>query len=127
MDALEPIKQKIYEIRGRRVMLDSDLAALYCVETKDLKRSVKRNIERFPEDFMFELTKEEYDSLRCQNFTLKNADGPNVLALTSQNVILKKNSRGQHSKYLPLLLIPNYFFVPDIIEKRKPLADTATK
>lgn len=101
MDALEPIKQKIYEIRGRRVMLDSDLAALYCVETKDLKRAVKRNIERFPEDFMFELTKEEYDSLRCQNFTLKNADSPNVLALTSQNVILKKNGRGQHSKYLP--------------------------
>jgi hypothetical protein len=70
------------------------------VETKDLKRAVKRNIERFPEDFMFELTKEEYDSLRCQNFTLKNADSPNVLALTSQNVILK-NRRCQHSKYLP--------------------------
>jgi phage regulator Rha-like protein len=50
---------------------------------------------------MFELTKEEYDSLRCQNFTLKNADSPNVLALTSQNVILKKMGRGQHSKYLP--------------------------
>ena len=100
MDALEPIKQKIYEIRGRRVMLDSDLAALYCVETKDLKRAVKRNIERFPEDFMFELTKEEYDSLRCQNFTLKNADN-NTVVLTSQNVILKKNGRGQHSKYLP--------------------------
>lgn len=82
MDALEPIKQKIYEIRGRRVMLDSDLATLYYVETKDLKRAVKRNIERFPEDFMFELTKEEYDSIRCQNFTLKNG-------------------RGQHSKYLP--------------------------
>ena len=83
MDALEPIKQKIYEIRGRRVMLDSDLAALYCVETKDLKRSVKRNLDRFPGDFMFELTKEEYDSLRCQNFTIK------------------KGGRGQHSKYLP--------------------------
>ena len=82
-------------------MLDSDLAALYCVETKDLKRAVKRNIERFPEDFMFELTKEEYDSLRCQNFTLKTADSSKVLALTSQNVILKKNGRGQHSKYLP--------------------------
>ena len=82
-------------------MIDSDLVALYCVETKDLKRAVKRNIERFSEDFIFELTKEKYDSLRCQNFTLKNADGPNVLALTSQNVILKKNGRGQHSKYLP--------------------------
>lgn len=48
MDALEPIKRKIYEIRGRRVMLDSDLAELYMVETKNLKRAVRANIERFP-------------------------------------------------------------------------------
>ena len=75
MDALEPIKQKIYEIRGRRVMLDSDLAALYCVETKNLKRSVRANIERFPSDFMFELTKEEYDSLRCKIFTSNSRGG----------------------------------------------------
>lgn len=82
MNALEPIKRKIYEIRGRRVMLDSDLAELYKVETKNLKRAVRSNIERFPPDFMFELTKDEYDSLRCKNFTLKTG-------------------RGQHSKYLP--------------------------
>lgn len=82
MDSLEPIKQKIYEIRGRKVMLDSDLAELYMVETKNLKRAVRANIERFPSDFMFELTKEEYDSLRCKIFTLKTG-------------------RGQHSKYLP--------------------------
>ena len=75
MDALEPIKQKIYEIRGRRVMLDSDLAALYCVETKNLKRSDRANIERFPPDFMFELTKEEYDSLRCKIFTSNSRGG----------------------------------------------------
>ena len=86
MDALEPIKQKIYEIRGRRVMLDSDLAALYCVETKNLNRSVRRNLERFPDDFMFQLTKEEYDSLRCQNFTLKNVDNANTMVLTSQKI-----------------------------------------
>ena len=101
MDSLEPIKRKIYEIRGRRVMLDSDLAELYLVETKNLKRAVKRNMERFPEDFMFQLTKEEYDSLRCQNFTLKDTDNQNTVVLTSQNVILKKRGRGQHSKYLP--------------------------
>jgi len=82
MDELEPIRRKIYEIRGRRVMLDSDLAELYMVETKNLKRAVRTNINRFPPDFMFELTKDEYDSLRCKNFTLKNG-------------------RGQHSKYLP--------------------------
>ena len=101
MDALEPIKRKIYEIRGRRVMLDSDLAALYCVETKNLNRSVKRNIDRFPDDFMFQLTKEEYDSIRCQNFTLKSEDTGSPIVIASQNVIINKGGRGQHSKYLP--------------------------
>ena len=78
----EDIKSHIYEVRGRRVMIDSDLATMYGVETKNLKRAVRANIERFPEDFMFELTKQEYDALRCTFFTLKTG-------------------RGQHSKYLP--------------------------
>jgi len=56
-------------------MLDSDLAVLYNVETKNLKRAVRTNIERFPDDFMFELTKEEYESLRCKNFTSNNRGG----------------------------------------------------
>ena len=59
---LEPIRSKIYEIRGQRVMLDRDLAELYGVKTGRLNEQVKRNIERFPEDFMFQLTKEEWDS-----------------------------------------------------------------
>lgn len=101
MDALEPIKQKIYEIRGRRVMLDSDLAALYCVETRSLNQSVKRNIERFPDDFMFQLTTEEWNTLKSQFVISRYTNIQNELALTSQNVILKKNGRGQHSKYLP--------------------------
>lgn len=62
---LQPIQSKIYEIRGVRVMLDFDLAALYQVTTGNLNKAVKRNIERFPERFMFQLTKEE--SLRFQN------------------------------------------------------------
>lgn len=75
------IESKIFIIRDKRVMLDKDLAVLYGVETKMLNRAVKRNIERFPEDFIFQLTKEEYiDLLRYQFGTLK---------------------RGQHSKYLP--------------------------
>ena len=82
MNDIQTIQSKIYEIRGRKVMLDSDLADMYKVETKNLKRAVRSNIERFPADFMFELTKDEYDSLRCKNFTLKTG-------------------RGQHSKYLP--------------------------
>ncbi|MCP4914997.1 MAG: ORF6N domain-containing protein [Oligoflexia bacterium] len=60
------IEKMIYVIRGQKVMLDSDLAELYGVQTKALKRAVKRNIERFPDDFMFELTKEELNNWRYQ-------------------------------------------------------------
>ena len=88
--AIEPIQvqQMIHVIRGERVILDRDLAALYGVETKNLKRQVKRNIERFPADFMIELTREEYNSLRCQNGTIENG-------------------RGEHSKYLPYAFTEN--------------------
>ena len=65
MDALEPIKQKIYEIRGRRVMLDKDLADLYQVTTGNLNKAVKRNIKRFPPDFMFQLTNAEFEELKA--------------------------------------------------------------
>ena len=63
---IESIRNKIYEIRGQRVMLDRDLAELYGVTTGNLNKAVKRNIRRFPCDFMFQLTKEEWDSLRFQ-------------------------------------------------------------
>ena len=96
MDSLEPIKRKIYEIRGRRVMLDSDLARMYQVETKNLKRAVRANIERFPDDFMFELTKDEYDALRCNIFTSNN-DGD---ALRCKN--FTSNKRGGN-RYLPFV------------------------
>jgi len=58
-----PIQNMIYEIRGQKVMLDNDLAALYEVETFNLNKAVKRNIERFPEDFMFQITKDEWENL----------------------------------------------------------------
>ena len=78
------IEDMIYEIRGKYVMLDSDFAVLYeCTNgTKDINKAVKRNAERFPSDFYFQLTKEEYSSLRFQTGTLKSA-------------------RGEHKKYLP--------------------------
>ena len=63
---LEVIQSKIILVREKKVMLDSDLAELYGVDTKQLKRAVNRNIDRFPVDFMFELTKDEYQNLRCQ-------------------------------------------------------------
>ena len=69
------IQSMIYTFRGRQVMLDSDLAMLYQVETKYLNRQRNRNAERFPEDFCFQLSKEEYEILRCQNVTSKNENG----------------------------------------------------
>jgi len=66
---IEHITQAILLLRGHKVMLDEDLAALYGVETKALNRAIKRNLERFPEDFMFQLTAEEFDNLRYQSGT----------------------------------------------------------
>ena len=71
---LQLIQNKIFEIKGQKVMLDFDLAELYETETKYLKRAVRANIRRFPSDFMFELTKEEWESLRC-NFSTSNSRG----------------------------------------------------
>lgn len=72
---IQQIESKIFEIRGVKVMLDFDLAELYEVETKRLKEAVRRNLERFPQDFMFELTIEEYSSLRTQIASLKKGRG----------------------------------------------------
>ena len=72
---LQLIKEIIYEIRGFKVMLDSDLARLYEIETKALNRAVKRNIERFPDFFMFQLTEDELNSLRYQIGTSKEGKG----------------------------------------------------
>lgn len=71
----EIVMNKIYLVRNQKVMLDSDLAELYDVETKRLKEQVRRNVGRFPEDFMFELTKEEHESLRSQIATSKEGKG----------------------------------------------------
>jgi hypothetical protein len=66
---------KIYEIRGQKVMQDSDLAELYGVETRTLNQAIKRNLERFPDDFMFQLTKDEWNSLISQIVTSKKGRG----------------------------------------------------
>jgi hypothetical protein len=103
------IAQSIYLLRGQKVMLDFDLAALYDVVTKVLNQAVKRNLERFPDDFMFQLSKEEMDLLRSQFVILnpqgKEKDSPQIVIssgasnrLRSQFVTLK---RGQHLKYRP--------------------------
>ena len=82
MPKSEIISQKIIEIRGHKVLHDFDLATLYNTETRTLKQAVRRNSHRFPEDFMFELTKDEWNSIRSQ-------------------IVILKSGRGQHSKYLP--------------------------
>ncbi len=66
----EEIKDLIYTIRGKQVILDSDVSKLFRYKTKDLNRNIRNNIERFPEYYCFQLTNEEYKSLRCKNFTL---------------------------------------------------------
>jgi phage regulator Rha-like protein len=95
MQIIQSIQNRIYEIRGERIMLDRDLAALYEEETRVLNFAVKRNTKRFPPDFMFQLTVEEWESLRFHVEALEKSN-----SLRSQIVILK-TGRGQHSKYLP--------------------------
>ncbi len=79
---LQIIQTKIYTLRGQRVILDFDLADFYGVETKRLKEAVRRNLDRFPEDFVFELTRDEYNALRTQIASLETG-------------------RGKYSKYAP--------------------------
>jgi hypothetical protein len=79
---IEKIQTKIYEIRGQKVMLDFDLAELYEVGTKNLNLAVKRKIKRFPPDFMFQLTKPEWDVLRLQIETSKGRGGTRYLPYT---------------------------------------------
>ena len=81
--AIEDIKNLIYTVRGKQVMMDSDVANIYHCETKYVNRVVKRNTERFPEEFCFQLNENEFEVLRCQFVTLN------------------ENGRGQHRKYLP--------------------------
>ena len=82
-DQLALIQSKIYEVRGVKVMLDKDLAELYHVTTGNLNKAVKRNIRRFPSDFMFQLTKEEWDSLRFQIGILEVGRGKLLIRTTS--------------------------------------------
>src|SRR4051812_47515408 len=88
---IQPIQNKIYEIRSLKVMLDFDLADLYEVETKVLNQAVKRNIQRFPEDFMFRLTQQEWSLMRSQIVTAsqnKRNIAVTPLAFTEQGLAM---------------------------------------
>ena len=92
MEENDIIKSKIHLIRGEQVMLDSDLADLYGVFTKRLNEQVRRNQDRFPEDFMFQLTKEEFSNLRSQNATSswggRRKQYPNPETSLSTNILV---------------------------------------
>ncbi len=85
---IENIQNKIYDIRGLKVMLDSDLAKLYEVETRVLNQAVKRNIKRFPSDFMFQLTREEIMNISQIVITSKIKHSPKVFAFTEQGIAM---------------------------------------
>ena len=112
---LENIENLIHVIRGKQVMLDRDLARLYGVETFRLNEQVKRNKERFPEDFMFQLSKEEWKEISSQ-FAITSADGKILRSqiasiktegdvLSSQNASI--DMRGRHVKYMPYAFTEN--------------------
>jgi phage regulator Rha-like protein len=101
---IERIENRIYVIRGQRVMLDQDLASLYEVETRTLNQAVKRNLERFPDDFMFRLNEKDVESLRSQIVILEKGYGRSQIeteSLRYQIGTLEKSGRGKYSKYLP--------------------------
>ncbi len=91
--ALQKIASLIHEIRSERVILDSDLSAIYRVDTRSLVQAVKRNIERFPSDFAFQLSADEYDSLRSQIVISKGRGGRRYLpyAFTEHGAIMAAN------------------------------------
>jgi hypothetical protein len=94
----DPTLPPIHTVRGRRIVLDSDLAALYEVPTKVFNQTIRRNADRFPVDFLFQLTEEEFANLKSQIAT-SSSEAPQ--GLRSQFVTLETDGRGRHRKYLP--------------------------
>ncbi|MEK7088806.1 MAG: ORF6N domain-containing protein [Patescibacteria group bacterium] len=96
----ERVISKIFLIRGKKVMMDKDLAELYGVETKSLNRAVKRNMDRFPSDFMFRLNKEEAEIWKLQ-IEISDLRSQIVTSSLRYQIGTLKNRRGRHKKYLP--------------------------
>ena len=107
MSDIQTIQSMIYEIRGQRVMLDFDLAEMYGVETRRLNEQVKRNIERFPEDFMFQLTKGEHEILKSQIATSNLSENQNVAVSISQIATSKPKERRGGTQKRPYAFTEN--------------------
>ena len=121
--SLETIEQKIFLIRGHKVMIDRDLARLYGVETKYLNRQVSRNIERFPEDFMFSLTRAEIMNLSQFVISSKLKHAPNVYAFTEQGIaMLSSVLRSKRAIQVNIAIMRAFVKLRKILSTHKELA-----
>ncbi len=123
---MKKIASKIYIIRGTRVMLDRDLASLYGVQTKVLKQSVRRNINRFPEDFMFELSKEDFKNWRSQ-FVTSNRDRMGLryppMAFTEQGIaMLSSVLNSERAIQMNIEIIRIFVRIRDVLTSNRNLA-----
>ena len=127
---VEIIEKKIYIIRNQRVMLSSDLAELYCVETRALNQAVKRNIERFPEDFMFQLDDNEFKNLKSQIVTscwggMRRA---NPYAFTEQGIaMLSRVLKSDRAIKVNIEIMRTFVKIRKMISQHKDLADKLTQ
>jgi phage regulator Rha-like protein len=123
---VELIERRIYLIRGKKVMIDSDLAELYQVLTKNLNLAVRRNPDRFPEDFMFQLTRAEAESLRLQSATSKAARGGRrylPYAFTEHGVaMLSSVLKSQRAVQMNILIIRAFIKLREVLACHKDLA-----
>jgi len=121
---IESIVKKIYVFRGQKVMLDSDLASLYDVKTKQLTRQVRRNTERFPKEFMFQLTRKEFEILRCQ-FGTSSWGGHRYLpyAFTEHGVaMLSSVLTSSKAIQINIMIIKAFIKIREILSTHKKLA-----
>ncbi len=121
---VEIIENKILLIRGQKVILDKDLAQLYDVETFNLNKAVKRNIDRFPQDFMFQLTKEEFDNLKFQ-FGISSWGGTRKLpyAFTEQGIaMLSSVLHSKRAVHVNILIMRTFVKLREIVSTHKELA-----
>lgn len=126
-DAAE-IRNRIYTIRGKQVMLDSDLAELYGYEVKNLNRQVKRNIRRFPKDFMFQLTRDEMEILRCQNVTANVKSRTLPYAFTEQGIyMLATVLRGELAEQQSIFIMRAFREMRHFIANNAALFDRISK
>jgi hypothetical protein len=129
---IEKIKTKIYEIRGQKAMLDFDLAELYEVETKVLNQAVKRNMERFPERFMFRLSVEEWGGMRSQTVTASDQSKRNIgvtpFAFTEHGVtMLASVLRSRKAIKMNIAIVEAFIALKEFALNYKELADKLKK